>query len=407
MKALLPISLAFDDLTLCSVPETDAPSWNAASSYSVGDRVLRLTTHRIYERVLAGTSAGLPEADNVNWLDVGPSNRWAPFDANPGTVCLFPPSQTPARWAFLLPDDVRDVVLLHVRGSAIQLRINGALTRDVSLDSGQVTPAVIITGIWAPVGATLDLQIIGSTNSTEVENSELGWCGLGELLDLGRTLPGATLSLTDYSTKTTDDFGVVSVTRRPYARRLQAQAVVPTDDVDTLSAALAALRATVTWWQVDDSVTPLECYSTLGFVKDWSVDVPDPIRTSYSVTIEGIAQADVVISPGEPLTLTGAEALVASGNYDLKIESSLGTEFRYGQNTQTLLTARVFRNGEEVTADLPESWFRWRRTSRYPQQPPNDDDTWNAAYRSGYKAISISVDDVLCRAVFFCTLIKP
>jgi hypothetical protein len=41
-----------------------------------------------------------------------------------------------------------------------------------------------------------------------------------------------------------------------------------------------------------------------------------------------------------------------------------------------------------------------------PQSPPNDDATFNSAYATGYKSISINVDQVFARATFFCDVIS-
>lgn len=92
-------------------------------------------------------------------------------------------------------------------------------------------------------------------------------------------------------------------------------------------------------------------------------------------------------------------------SYDVEIESSNGTVFRVGQDTTTVLRARVFRNGAEVTDDLPESAFRWTRTSLIPREPPYDDALWNTLYSSGYKQIEVNVDDVYARAVFKCEIV--
>ncbi len=94
--------------------------------------------------------------------------------------------------------------------------------------------------------------------------------------------------------------------------------------------------------------------------------------------------------------------------YSMVIESSLGTAFRVGEGRTTTLTARVFRNGTEITSEVPATWFRWRRTSMIPQPYPNDDATWNSVYQGGgYKTLSISVDAVFGRATFFCDLQPP
>lgn len=90
--------------------------------------------------------------------------------------------------------------------------------------------------------------------------------------------------------------------------------------------------------------------------------------------------------------------------YDVEIESTNGIIFRPGMTTSTLLIAHVFLNGTEVTNDIPESRFRWRRVSYYPRPAPNDDATWNAQYASGYKQISITLDSVESRATFHCDI---
>lgn len=90
--------------------------------------------------------------------------------------------------------------------------------------------------------------------------------------------------------------------------------------------------------------------------------------------------------------------------YLLSIESTNGTIFRDGLNQQTTLIARLFKNGVDITASIPASQFAWRRVSMNPQPYPNDDATWNSTYQSGYKQITISVDDVDAKATFFCDI---
>lgn len=92
-------------------------------------------------------------------------------------------------------------------------------------------------------------------------------------------------------------------------------------------------------------------------------------------------------------------------DYDVIITSSMGTVFRVGDGRTTTLYARVFKNGVEVTDDIPLSAFRWTRTSFYPREAPYDDETWNSLYRSGYKQITINVDDIRARATFVCDIV--
>jgi len=114
---------------------------------------------------------------------------------------------------------------------------------------------------------------------------------------------------------------------------------------------------------------------------------------------------------GKSYVLTGTplawvEYLVDGQLFLLTIESTNGTVFRVGQSTSTLLRARLFKNGAEVTDVTPTGWFRWRRVSALPQAPPNDDAAWNALYVTGYTQVSINVDSVYARATFFCDVIS-
>lgn len=90
--------------------------------------------------------------------------------------------------------------------------------------------------------------------------------------------------------------------------------------------------------------------------------------------------------------------------YTIVIESSLGTVFRPGETLSTTLSARVFKNGAEVTNTLAASRFKWRRVSSWPLPYPDDDETWNSQFLSGYRSISVDTSDIRARATFFCEI---
>lgn len=116
------------------------------------------------------------------------------------------------------------------------------------------------------------------------------------------------------------------------------------------------------------------------------------------------ADGNSYVLTGTPL---GWVVYLADGlSFILTVESTNGTVFRVGQSSNTLLKARLFKNGAEVTDVTPAGWFRWRRVSAIPQAAPNDDTTWNNLYVTGYKQVSINVDDVYARATFFCDIIS-
>ena len=118
MKVITPLFVATTTsvaaaqpyLTSSTVAEPDTTrspaeaTWVAATSYTVGQQVIRATTHMIYENILAGVNATLPETDAAlatptRWVRKGATNRYAMLDtirntktttASPLTVVLTP-----------------------------------------------------------------------------------------------------------------------------------------------------------------------------------------------------------------------------------------------------------------------------------------------------------------------------
>jgi hypothetical protein len=97
--------------------------------------------------------------------------------------------------------------------------------------------------------------------------------------------------------------------------------------------------------------------------------------------------------------------LQAGISYVTSIESSGGVEFKVGESKTTTLVAKLFKNGVDITTEVPAFAFRWRRVSVKERVPPNDDTTWNTSHAAGYKQITINTDEVSSRATFFCDII--
>ncbi|AUI45578.1 hypothetical protein PL674_05455 [Phocaeicola vulgatus] len=83
-------------------------------------------------------------------------------------------------------------------------------------------------------------------------------------------------------------------------------------------------------------------------------------------------------------------------SYTVHVESKNGTIFRNGI-VSTVLRARVYRGGEDITALIPDGNFRWLRTSR----DTDGDRIWNDLPHYG-REIEITGRDVWHKAVFDC-----
>lgn len=98
-------------------------------------------------------------------------------------------------------------------------------------------------------------------------------------------------------------------------------------------------------------------------------------------------------------TFTLTKQRDGADSYAVYVHSSAGSVFRQ-QNKSTVLSASVYKGGEDVTSRIPDKNFRWIRTSRNIE----GDLIWNNAERTG-REITITDEDVSYKAVFDCEVI--
>lgn len=101
----------------------------------------------------------------------------------------------------------------------------------------------------------------------------------------------------------------------------------------------------------------------------------------------------------EEISLTPGPA--GEDAWNVEIISSNGNIFQ-ASNINTVLEARVYRGGTDVTDSLPESKFSWTRVS----EDSLADKNWNDRYFGGTKKVNVTTEDVYRRATFFCKIIE-
>lgn len=295
MKFIAPLTITDAMLTASSLPETDHPAWNGATSYTAGQLVIRTATHRIYQRLTVGTSAAAPELDPGNWADIGPTNRWAPFDQAVGSVATSASTITYT----LTPGQVcTGLALLDLSADAvaISMTVGGVSAYSVSFDpvvstgslgdwfayffdSIERRGSLVVTNMPAFAEAVITVTISGSGPL------ELGTLALGNAYTIGSTLAGTSVGIIDYSSKTTDAYGVTSVVERGYAKRMNARVVVQTASASDIARRLASIRAKpAVWIGVDD----VEAALIYGWCRDWAVDLQYPNISYCSLTVDGL-----------------------------------------------------------------------------------------------------------------------
>ena len=304
MKFIRPTPILDAALISSNVPETDYAAWVSGTSYAVGNRVIRTTatTHKVYERLVAGAGTTAPELDTVNWLAVGPTNRWKMFDDKVGTVT----SQADSISVTLAPGRINSLALLNVDASTVDVELvvdtETVYSASLDLDSGNAVgnwyeyfyepiyqqDTVVITDLLD--AALLDIPGYGEGELTVTLTRTGGTVSCGVLVvgvdyEIGETMRGATVSIRDYSRKETDEFGNVTVIPRDYSKKVSAPVLVENERADAVVQAVSRYRATPMVW-IGSSV--YGCMVVYGFVADWRLAFTYSDHSEYSIEIEGL-----------------------------------------------------------------------------------------------------------------------
>lgn len=301
MKMIKPIPV--DDTVLISstANEDDYAAWNESASYAVGDRVVRTTTHAVYENLIAGIDATFPEnatgGATPRWVYVKPTNRYAMFDDVIGTkTSVISPLNTE-----LAPGNVSGLALLEVVGQTLDVTMtDGAggttvYSKSINLDDTAINSfwdyfyqdyvqkdTVALTDL---PGEYLNARLIVTISGSGTVSC--GVCQPGTVYELGDTDNGATIRRQDYSKKTTDQFGYTSVVKRATRKILSADVEVAFEKFTQLDRLMRDMQSELAIYIGVDRAG----YETLivyGFASDVKIVIPHPKYLMCNIEIEGI-----------------------------------------------------------------------------------------------------------------------
>lgn len=295
---LRPVAIAAAMLTSSTVAEPavttdpDPAAWAAATAYVAGDRAHRTTTHKIYQRVISGTTATIPESDTTNWVEVGPTNRWKMFDrANESQttkadsiVVVLTPGVLADSLAFENLD--ADTVRVEIAGTSYDETVT-LKTRVVTnwyeyfFEPFTYKTAVVFSGL-----PLLTTNVITITITKTGGTAKCGSCVLGLSKRIGGTQYGASAGIIDYSRKSTDAFGNTTVVERAYSKRINVSLWLPNAKVDEILRLLADYRATpVVWVGAGNLYGALIVY---GYYRSFDIVIAYPNFSKCNLEIEGL-----------------------------------------------------------------------------------------------------------------------
>ena len=300
-KVIKPTTITTAMLTSSTVAEPAAGEtvWNSATAYALGAVAIRASTHMKYERRVAGTTATAPENDPANWIEAGPTLRWAMFDRKIGTATTAATSIT----VVTQPGAVSGLGMLELIGRQVVVTLKNApggttvYSRTINLDGTMITSVYewffldfeqlsdfVLTDLPQHYAACELTVTITSTTPVSV-----GVLQVGQVMTAGRAAKGATVGIIDYSKKEKDRFGNFDVVEGAFSKRGNLQVLTPAAEFNKIFRAFAALRAIPCIYIGVDQVgfEPLIIY---GFYKDFSMVVAYSQHHLCNLEIEGLSQ---------------------------------------------------------------------------------------------------------------------
>ena len=301
MKVIPPLTITDANLTssTCAEPSAGETAWVSGTTYAVGDIRIRTATHRQYQRVIAGAGTTAPELDTTNWLDVGPTNKWAMFDllrntqtsqASPLTVVITPGMRINSLALLGLLADTATATVT-VAGVAVYSRTQNLGTRetldwyDYFFGPFSFMPSWVLFDLPPYTNAVITVTLTRATGPAMCGSLVLGSC-----VYIGGVQYNSESDVLNFSTVNRDAFGnSILVPRRNIPKtnqtlRCDKSRIDMVRDLRTLLNAAPAV-----WCGVEDSTDGLfGAFEILGYYRQFTINVDQPTTALITLQLEEI-----------------------------------------------------------------------------------------------------------------------
>lgn len=300
---LVPLAVTTAMLTSSTIAEPAAGEavWAAATSYTVGQQVIRLETHRIYESLIAGVNATLPENSPARWLDVGPTSRYAAFDTFVSTQSV----ATTTLSYVLRPGFFNAIGLYGLEGATVSVSVKDAPGGTVFFSQAidlielpldyydyyfgviRLSTKALLKGILPQADPELTITVSAGAGIPV----KIGMVAIGDLRSLtfadgSGTLAGAKAKPITYSYITTDAFGTTKIIKRSKATDMDIRAVVPRLDADSALLTIQSVLDIPAVWIATDAAG-YEGLSVFGLASG-DVTYEGPNHSTITINVKGL-----------------------------------------------------------------------------------------------------------------------
>jgi hypothetical protein len=297
MKIIRPVDVDDSVFQSSDVPEADYAAWAGGTTYADEDRVIVTTGyHKIYESQQAANTGNDPTTDDGTWwVEVSSTNRWKMFNAIVQEQTV---QASEINTVLQSSTVVNSVALINLDATTVQITVTDSVEGLVYDETYTMTSYSGIQDWYAyffePIIRDTQLAV---TDLPPYANADIGVtisssgdakCGalvIGQFAVLGLSQHGVSLSIVDYSTKTTDADGNVTIIDGAYSDKMEVDVVLDTAQIGQVKRTLTSLRTNPSVWVAQDNQSDLVIY---GYYREFDIILSNPTISVCSLQIEGL-----------------------------------------------------------------------------------------------------------------------
>lgn len=301
MQTITPNIVNDASLLSTNVAENDYALWDSATSYSIGDTRIYVSTntHWVVRSLVNSNLNNVPSGldTDTKWVKVSETNRWKMFDLKHTSQTVNP---------LEISVEVANVSMVdglyigNITGTTVTIEgvdqfDNSIYSATVNLvDNSNVydpwtyffSPLLYKTDYVVTNLPPYALTKYTVTISTPTGDAKCGTLLFGQVTSFGGTNYGMTSGLLDYSVKRANEFGDFVLTERAYSKTLNIAVRTTKGQTDPFMAYAIRYRATplVIVGSIDYTMSYV-----FGFFKDVKGVVDYPDHSLFSVEFEGLS----------------------------------------------------------------------------------------------------------------------
>jgi hypothetical protein len=291
------------------VTEGGIAEWSAPTFYAVGQcAYVKGSAHKIFESVQPANLNHHPLSLETGWwIERGSTNLFKMFDASVGTYTRYagdmdlwfdlttcPGVNTLTLLGAINAESITVSIYNTAQDTVLWTETKDLIEWDTSLPvdwywwffSDAIPKDSIVfknIGVYSS-GTKMRVQI---AKSDAFPDLLVGTLAFGVLRVIGDTQWNATVGIMDFSKKERDEFGVMSVVERSYAKTLDCDCFFENSQVPTVVRELEAVRATPCVW-IGSDISMFSPTIVYGFYKSFNVVLESAGGSFCNLEIEGL-----------------------------------------------------------------------------------------------------------------------